>query len=242
MSDIGPGGGGQVLPYRDRGDAGRHLAEALRPCAGEGALVLGIPRGGLVVAAEVARRLRGDLDIIVARKLGAPGHAELAIGAVTAAGGRFLNESVIRSLGVPKAWVESATAKEMAEARRREARYRAGRGPRPIRGRTVIVVDDGLATGATLRAAVRHLLHEGPERLLVGVPVGSRSACGALAGEADAIVCPWVPRSFDAVGDFYLDFDPVADAEVERLLLGFEGAGAPQPAGRAAGMAARGRD
>src|SRR5512144_2823542 len=139
--------------FRDRQDAGRVLAEALEPYRARAPLVLGIPRGGVVVAAEVARRLGAELDILVARKLGAPGHSELAIGAVTADGGRWLNGSLVSSLGVDAAYIDEVTRAEMAEARSREERFRGVRPPLEVKGRVVILVDDGLATGATVRAA-----------------------------------------------------------------------------------------
>jgi putative phosphoribosyl transferase len=204
--------------YRDRRDAGRELAEHLLTYSGRGALVLGIPRGGLPVAVEVASRLDADLDIVVARKLGAPDQPELAVGAVTSDGGRFLNRDVLRAVGISEAELEAVTKREMAEARRREERFREGRPPAPLEGRVVLVVDDGLATGATMRASVRALRKSSPARLVVAVPVGSEEACEALRAEADEVVCPWVPGFFGAVGFFYENFEPTEDDEVRDIL------------------------
>ncbi|GIW52162.1 MAG: hypothetical protein KatS3mg081_1517 [Gemmatimonadales bacterium] len=208
---------GQPL-FRDRVDAGRVLAERLSSYKGKSPVVLGIPRGGVVVAAEIARRLEGSLDVVVARKLGAPGSPELAVGAVTADGGRFLNDDIIRMLGVSREYLDSVTALQMAEARRREEWLRNLRPAVPLGGRVVILVDDGLATGATMRAAVRSVRQQQPARLIVAAPVGSRDACATLSSEADEVVCPYQPEPFGAVGFFYEHFDPVDDDEVKALL------------------------
>ena len=205
-------------PYRDRQDAGQVLAGRLLSYAGGNALVLGIPRGGVPVAAEIARRLDAELDVVVARKLGAPHQPELAVGAVTSDGGRFLNMDVLRVVGVSERELDSVTRREMAEARRREERFRQGRPPAAIQGRVVIVVDDGLATGATMRASVRAVRKKSPARLVVAVPVGSEEACEALRAEADEVVCPWVPDFFGAVGYFYENFEPTEDEEVRDIL------------------------
>jgi putative phosphoribosyl transferase len=214
------------LVFRDRADAGAKLAKQLERHRGPRTLVLGIPRGGVVVAAEVARRLAAELDLIVARKLGAPTSEELAIGAVTANGGRYLNDSIIRALNVSPEYLERVTEREEAEARRREGRFRGGRPAPQIAGRTVIVVDDGLATGATMHAAVRAIRQQSPARLIVAVPVGSGDACAAIRQEVDELVCLFEPALFDAVGAFYLDFQPTDDAVVERLLREFQAAAA----------------
>lgn len=208
--------------FRDRRDAGRRLAAALEEThRSTGVVVLGIPRGGVPVAAEVARRLDGELDVVVARKLGAPISRELAIGAVTANGGRFLNEALIRELRVPAAYLDRVTAEEMAEARRREARFRGGRSTASLAGRTVIVVDDGLATGATMRAAVRSVRTQHPATIVVAVPVGAPDACAALRQEADEVVCLAEPEMFHAVGLHYEHFEPVEDSEVQEILEGW---------------------
>lgn len=210
----------QVPRFRDRREAGARLAELLVGYRGQDLVVLGIPRGGVVVAAEVARVLGADLDVLVARKLGAPFSRELAIGAVTADGGRYLNEPLIEELGVPPAYVEQVTAEEMAEARAREARLRGARPPVPLAGRVAILVDDGLATGATMLAAVRAVRAQQPARVGVAVPVASREACLLVAREADDVVCVAVPEPFWAVGSFYERFEPTEDVEVQQLLGG----------------------
>jgi predicted phosphoribosyltransferase len=207
--------------YRDRVDAGQKLAASLRRYAGRNVLVLGIPRGGVPVAAEVARELDAELDVIVARKLGAPGQPELAIGAVTANGGRFLNEEVIAQLGVTNEYLEKVTRSEMEEAHRREQRFRGGRPAAAVKDRTVIVVDDGLATGATMRASVRSVQKAEPASLVVAVPAGSREACSALRGEADEVVCLYEPELFWAVGFYYQDFEPTLDDDVTAILEEF---------------------
>ena len=211
---------GQYGPlFRDRRDAGGQLGERLAETYGGGnVLVLGIPRGGVPVAAEAARRLGADLDVVVSRKLGAPGYAELAIGAVTANGGCFLNEAIIRELGVSASYIESVTDEQQAEARRREQRFREGRPAASFTGRTVIIADDGLATGATMRAAVRSVRRGDAARVVVAVPVGSDQACSALAAEADEVVCLFQPEPFWAVGFYYEHFEPTEDDEVQQIL------------------------
>lgn len=204
--------------YRDRIEAGSVLAKSLSAYRGRGTLVLGVPRGGVVVAAEIARLLEAELDVVVARKLGAPGQVELAIGAVTADGGRFLNDEILQTLAISPTYLDAVTRVQMAEARHRETWLRNLRPAAPIAGRTVIVVDDGLATGATMRAAVRSLRQRSPARLLVAVPVGAREACDALRSEADEVVCPLQPESFGAVGLYYEHFEPVEDEQVRELL------------------------
>jgi len=204
--------------YRDRDDAGASLAQELERYRGEHPVVLGIPRGGVPVAAQVAQRLGAELDVIVARKLGAPGHEELAIGAVTADGARFLNQGAVRSLAVGEGYLDRITARETAEARRREQRFRGAQGPVALRGRLVILVDDGLATGATMRAAARAIRARGAGRLVIAAPVGSADAVAALSTEADEVVCPRQPEPFIAIGLHYRDFPQVDDDAVLELL------------------------
>jgi len=204
--------------FKDRKEAGEVLAECLAAYRDKDALVLGIPRGGVPVAAEVARGLNAEMDIIVARKLGSPDSAELAIGAVTANGGRFLNEEVIRELDVSDTYLARVTEVEMAEARLREERFRRSRPAPTLNDRIVILVDDGLATGATMRAAVRSVRKAMPARLVVAVPVAPPQTCGALRREADEVVCPYQPDPFWAIGLFYQNFAPTEDSEVEGLI------------------------
>lgn len=211
--------------FRDREHAGAYLADHLKPYRDRNVLVLGIARGGVVVAAEVARRLNGDLDVLVARKLRAPNQPELAIGAVTADGGEFLNEGIVRDLRVSEEYLAEERRLRMEEARRREESLRGGLPAGRLRDRTVILVDDGLATGATMRAAVRSVRKHGPGRLVVAVPVGTRDACAVLQQEADHFVCPYFPARFYAVGQFYDNFDPVEDEQARRVLDEFHATG-----------------
>lgn len=210
--------GGELRTFRDRNDAGDALAARLEQFRGTDALVLGLPRGGVVVAARLARLLDAELDVLVARKLGSPISAELAIGAVTAEGGRFLNDDIIRELGVSEPYIIAVTKVQQAEARRREALFRGNRPAPRIAGRTVILVDDGLATGATMRAAVSAVRKQAPARMIVAVPVGSPQACDALRGEADEVICLQEPGYFGAVGSWYDHFEQTEDDEVKELL------------------------
>lgn len=204
--------------YRDRTDAGQALAQHLAAHRGTRPVVLGIPRGGVPVAAAVADVLEGELDVIVARKVGAPVQPELALGAVTADGSSVFNDDVISAIGVDADTLARLAAAQRADAKRREERFRAGRPPLALSGRTVILVDDGLATGATMRAAVRAARAAKPGRLIVAVPVGAADACDILAGEADEVVCPARPEPFGAVGAYYERFTQVEDDAVTRLL------------------------
>lgn len=204
--------------FRDRRAAGDALAARLDEYRGTDALVLGLPRGGVVVAAQLARWLDAELDVLVARKLGSPVSAELAIGAVTANGGRFLNHDVISELGVSEPYITAVTRVQQAEARRRERLLRGDRLPPRMAGRTVILVDDGLATGATMRAAVSSVRQHAPARVMVAVPVGSPQACDALRGEADEVICLQEPQDFGAVGSWYDRFEQTEDSEVKELL------------------------
>ena len=218
------------VAFADRCDAAAVLARSLERFRGASTVTLGIPRGGVVVAAEVARQLGTPLDVIVTRKLGAPFSAELAIGAVTANGGRFLDEEIIRQLGVSEAYLKAVTDVQRAEAARQERQFRGNRPPPAVEGATVIVVDDGLATGATMRAAVRSLRQRHPARIVVAAPVGSVQACDALRAEADEVVCPYELPDFGAVGWYYVNFEQTSDDEVQELLEG-PPAGAARRAG-----------
>ena len=182
-----------------------------------GAVVLGLVRGGVPVAFEVARRCGLPLDILVVRKLGVPGQPELAMGAIASGGGVVLNESIIRSCRVSENKLENVVAREMLELKRREALYREGRPPLDIAGRAVVLVDDGLATGASMRAAIRAVKARA-RRVIVAVPVGAKSICSELALEVDEVVCALVPEPLDAVSLFYQEFGQTSEDEVKGLL------------------------
>jgi putative phosphoribosyl transferase len=204
--------------FHDRADAGRVLSGLLAAYRGGDVVVLGIPRGGVLVAAEVARHLDADLDVIVARKIATPRAGEVSLGSVTACGGLYLDQRLIRNLAVPEVSLDAAVAAQMDEARRREARYRDGRAEPVLRGRTVLLVDDGLAGGAAMVAAARAVRLRKPAHVTAAVPVGSREACLVLVGEVDEIVCPYVPDPFTSTGAFYARFESVHDAVVEQVL------------------------
>jgi len=205
--------------YPDRRAAGQALAARLGHCAHvPGALVLALPRGGVPVGHEVARELGLPLDVFIVRKLGVPGHEELAMGAIASGGVRVLNRQVIDDLGLPEAAIEAVTAAELAELQRRERLYRAQRPPLDLLGRTVILVDDGLATGSTMRAAVAAVREQGAARVIVAVPVAPPYTCDTLARQADEVICPLRPHNFEAVGQWYEDFAQTTDDEVSALL------------------------
>jgi predicted phosphoribosyltransferase len=216
--------------FANRTEAGRALGRevAARRREGEVVVVLGLARGGVTVAAEVARELDAPLDVLVVRKLGVPGHRELAMGAL-AAGSIVRNEDVIASLGIDEATLARVVADEKAVADQREREYRGVRAPVPLGGRTAVVVDDGLATGATARAAVRALRHRAadrPARVVLAVPVAPRDTLALLAREVDDVVCLQVPPLFYAVGEWYRDFSQVNDEQV-RQVLAAHGADSP---------------
>lgn len=206
------------MRFEDRRAAGRFLAGRLKDLAGGDCVVLGLSRGGVPVAAEVARALGLPMDALVVRKLGAPGAPEFAIGAIASGGARVLHDETIRRLGLSGEEVKEIEAAEQAELRRREALFRGDRPPLPIEGKTAILVDDGLATGATMTAAARAIRQLRPKRLIAAAPVGSAEACAAMRREADEVVCGLVPDRFMSVGSWYVDFEQTTDDEVRRIL------------------------
>jgi predicted phosphoribosyltransferase len=208
-----------VTRFRDRSDAGRQLAARLEEYRDNaGTIVLALPRGGVPVGAEIARELGAPLDVFVVRKLGVPGHEELAMGALATGGARVLNREVVARIRISPEQLERVTVREREEVARRERLYRGDRPAPDLRGQIVIVVDDGLATGATMRAAVAALRQQDPERIVVAVPTGSADTCDDLRSHADEVVCLVTPDPFLAVGFWYDDFGQVSDDEVRSLL------------------------
>jgi len=208
--------------FRDRDDAGRQLAAALaeRLAGRDDLLILGLPRGGVPIAAHAARALGAPLDVFIVRKLGVPGHEELAMGAIASGGVRVLNREVLDSMPVPLRAIEEVAAREQRELERREREYRGARPPLDARGRTVVIIDDGLATGSTMRAAVRALRAMEPRAVIVAVPVAARETCDEFRRDPDVddIVCLSTPEPFQAVGLWYDDFTQTTDEEVHALL------------------------
>lgn len=204
--------------FRDRQEAGRLLAGALQDQRGRDVLVLALPRGGVPVAYEVAAALHAPLDVLLVRKLGVPGHEELAMGAIAESGARVINDEVVTSLGIDAGTLERVTLQETRELERRRERYRGGRPAAERAGRTVLLVDDGLATGATMAAAVAAAREEGAARVVVAVPVASREAMMALRRVADECISLLVPRWFSGVGEWYEDFSQTTDDQVRALL------------------------
>jgi predicted phosphoribosyltransferase len=220
--------------FVDRREAGAVLAERLRQFAGRrDVVVLALPRGGVPVGFEVARALGAPLDVFVVRKLGLPAHPELAMGAIASGGVRVLNEQVLESIAVSQAAIDAVTRTEQLELERRERAYRDGRPLVQTEGRIVILVDDGLATGSTMRAAVLAVRRLRPSRVVVAVPVGARQTCRQLREAADDVVCALNPEPFRAVGLWYRDFSQTTDAEVRQLLALAASTAAP-PATRSA--------
>jgi len=205
--------------FRNRREAGRTLAARLAAYADQSdVVVLALPRGGVPVAFEVAQALHAPLDVFLVRKLGVPGQRELAMGAIASGNVRVLNDDVVRTLRIPNDVIDAVAAKERAELQRREHAYRGNRPACDVRGRTVILVDDGLATGSTMRAAIAGLRQQGPEHIVVAVPVGAAETCAEFQDEADEAICARTPEPFYAVGLWYQDFSQTTDAEVRDLL------------------------
>ena len=205
--------------FPNRAEAGRLLAEKLVKYAGrDDVIVLGLPRGGVPVAFEVAQRLGAPFDVFIVRKLGVPGFEELAAGAIASGGVRVLNEDVTRAIPHADEMIEAVTVRETAELERREQIYREGRPSPELRDRTVILVDDGLATGATMRAAVKALRQRGVAQIVVAVPVGPPDTCREIEQEADETICLSTPPFFQAVGQYYEDFSQTSDEDVRELL------------------------
>jgi predicted phosphoribosyltransferase len=210
----------EEMLFADRTSAGRELANRLKDYADRSdVLVLALPRGGVPVAFEVAKELRAPLDVFLVRKLGLPGHEELAMGAIASGGIRVLNDDVVRNLGIRREVIDAVAAREQRELERRERQYRGDHRPAADpRGRIVILIDDGVATGSTMRAAIAALRRQNPARIVVAVPVASPDTCDELREEADEVVCLRRPRSFYAVGFWYRDFPQLTNEQVRDLL------------------------
>jgi predicted phosphoribosyltransferase len=209
----------QAKVFENRREAGRLLAASLRVYAKRAdVLVLALPRGGVPVAFEVATALSAPLDVFLVRKLGVPGHEELAMGAIATGGVRVLNELVVQALQIPPHIIDAVVTREQQELQRRESAYRDGRAAPEVRDRAVILIDDGLATGATMRAAVAALRQQQPARVIVAVPTAAPEACTELGTEVDEIVCLTTPEPFFGVGRWYMDFSQTTDEEVRTLL------------------------
>lgn len=206
--------------FKNRSDAGNKLAVLLKDYRGrENVIVLGLPRGGVVTAFEIAKTLQLPLDVICPRKIGAPYNPELAIGAVTETGKGIFNDSLIKTLGVSKRFMEEEIARETQRAQQRLALFRKDRPPRNIKGKTVILVDDGLATGATMKAAIESVKFEGAKTIVVAVPVSPADTLLEIEQKVDKVVCLETPFDFQAIGQFYRDFSQVEDEEVLDLLI-----------------------
>jgi predicted phosphoribosyltransferase len=204
--------------FADREEAGRLLADELSEYRGQNAVVLGIPRGGIIVAREIARELDADLDIVLAHKLRTPGHEELAMGSVAEDGKLFLNQEVVGKLGVGEAYIQQEKSRQLAEIRRRTELFRRARPKIPLKRRIVIVTDDGVATGATTQAALWAVRLEQPKKLIAAMPVGPEGTIKRLAEDADEMLCLRAPPLFAAVGQFYRQFYPVEDEDVLEIL------------------------
>ena len=219
------------MQFRDRAEAGRILGGHLKAYRDRAdVLVLGLARGGIPVAYEVAKEIRAPLDVFVVRKLGVPGQEELAMGAIASGGGRVLNESVIAQLRIPETIIEEVTRREQVELERRERLYRGGRTAYDLKNRTVILVDDGLATGTSMRVAVSAVRQHNPPRIVVAVPVAPIETCEELRGQADDVICAIAAVQFWAVGVWYEKFEQTTDAEVRNLLEQSQSANKPKDA------------
>lgn len=200
--------------FRDRGDAGQKLAERLSAYRDVPDVVLALPRGGVPVAYPVAEALNAPLDVFLVRKLGVPGHEELAMGAIASGGVQVLNDTVVRALDIPKAVIDAIAQRERQELERRERVYREGRPPLALRDRVCILVDDGLATGASMHAAITALRTQEPREIIVGVPAAALETCEMFEGEVDDLICVFTPEPFYGVGMWYADFSQTTDEEV----------------------------
>ena len=211
----------QGKPYTDRREAARELSRSLVGYREHHPLILGIPRGGVVVADTIARELEADLDIVLTRKLGAPGNPELAIGAVSETGRIHIQYEIADKVGVEEEYIEQEMNRQLAEIEARRQRYRRVRPKVPLEGRTVILVDDGVATGATMQASLWSARDEGPKEVVVAVPVGAQDAIERLERDADGVICPYLPPYFYAIGQFYANFGQVDDEEVIEILRAY---------------------
>jgi predicted phosphoribosyltransferase len=221
--------------FRDRTDAGQKLAARLAKYADRSdVLVLALPRGGVPVAYEVAKQLGAPLDVFLVRKLGVPGYEELAMGAIASGGVRVINDNVVRQLAIPGEVIDAVAAEERRELERRERTYRNGRPPPDVKGRTVILIDDGLATGSTMRAAAAALRKLGPASIVVAVPVAAPETCDEFREEVDEVVCAATPEPFRGVGLWYKDFSQTTDEEARELLERARQSLAPRARGQAA--------
>jgi putative phosphoribosyl transferase len=209
-------------PYADRRQAARQLSESLAGYEALRPLVLGIPRGGVVIADTIARELKTDLDIVLTRKLGAPGNPELAIGAVSESGRIHLQHEIAARVGADEGYIEREMNRQLEEIQARRERYRSVRPKVPLEGRTVLLVDDGVATGATMQASLWAARDEAPKEIVVAVPVGAQDAIEQLQRDADDVICPYVPPYFYAIGQFYEDFGQVEDREVMEILRTYQ--------------------